>query len=225
MPKIRLHGYPISNYYNRIKLALKIKELEFEEVRAAPAKSGPYLEINPLGVIPTLEYAGVYYCETQPIMEFLEEAFPDATPLLPKSPRERQNLRAIINIIDIHLDRPGRFLRDYKNSGNEITESMRAQVLMDMNRGIYALNKMIVYKPYINSTTITMADCAAFCSIPLLEKFVLKTTGENPLPKLNGFQEYMSFMMRNPTYAEILETEARQNKILERARKIEKARQ
>ena len=32
---IRLHGFPISNYYNRVKMALKLKGLPFEEARVA----------------------------------------------------------------------------------------------------------------------------------------------------------------------------------------------
>ena len=92
---LRLHGFPISNYHNRIKMALKIKGLAFEEVRAAPSKNEDYLKINPLGVIPTLEIDGVFFAETHPTLEYLEEAFPDTTPLMPKNAADRHRVRQL----------------------------------------------------------------------------------------------------------------------------------
>ena len=54
---LTLCGTPISNYYNKVKLALLEKGVEFEEKLVWTDRSPALLEKSPLGKIP--------YCETE----------------------------------------------------------------------------------------------------------------------------------------------------------------
>ena len=52
---LKLHGAPLSNYYNMAKALLLEKRLPFEEVMAAPSQQPAFLEISPMGKIPVLQ--------------------------------------------------------------------------------------------------------------------------------------------------------------------------
>lgn len=217
---LRLHGFPISNYYNRIKMALKIKGLPFEEVRAAPSQTEDYLAVNPLGVIPTLEIDGVFFAETHPTLEYLDEKFPDSTPLMPKDAAERHRVRQIVNYVDIHIDKPIRLLRDFHNAGKETSAVLKDLVKKEVVQATASLNRVAKYAPYIAGNEITLADCAAYCTVPWFIELGMRHLGENPLAGLTAFAEYKTFLDQNPDFAEIHATAAKQIRVLERAKKF-----
>jgi|JI8StandDraft_1071087.scaffolds.fasta_scaffold40525_3 glutathione S-transferase len=217
---IRLHGYPISNYYNRVKMALKIKGLAFEEVKAAPAKDEEYLKINPLGVIPTLEIEGVFFAETHPMLEYLEERFPDTTRLLPKKPEDRHLVRQLVNYIDIHIDKPIRFVRDYHTIDAATPEALKEIIVRELLLAVGSINRAARFAPYIAGNEISFADCAAYCTIPWFALLAERHLGENPLAAIKGFADYKAFLDQNPDFAELHKTAEKQIKVLERAKKF-----
>ncbi|MEE9254525.1 MAG: glutathione S-transferase N-terminal domain-containing protein, partial [Pseudomonadales bacterium] len=52
---LKLHGFPISNYFNMAKIALLEKGIEFEEVTTRPSQEDEYLDRSPMGKVPCLE--------------------------------------------------------------------------------------------------------------------------------------------------------------------------
>jgi glutathione S-transferase len=217
---LRLHGFPISNYYNRIKMALRLKGLAFEEVRAAPSREADYLKMNPLGVIPTLEIDGVFLAETHPTIEYLDDAYPETTQLMPKNALERHRVRQIVNYIDIHIDKPLRVLRDFHSRRKDTSETLKKLVLDEVEQGIESLNRAAKFSPYIAGNEITAADCAAYCTIPWFAELSLKHIGVNPFSALSGFDEYKAFLDQNPDFASIHAAAAKSIKLLERAKKF-----
>ena len=79
---LTLCGFPISNYYNKVKLALLEKDMPFEEeVVTLPISSEAALAASPLGKVPFLRTPQGDLCESQAIMEYIEAACPQP-PLL-----------------------------------------------------------------------------------------------------------------------------------------------
>lgn len=59
-----------------------------------------FLDINPKGLVPAIEYKGGALYESMILCEFLEDAFPDATPhLYPSDPFERAYARIWIDFV------------------------------------------------------------------------------------------------------------------------------
>ena len=55
---LRLHGAPMSSHYNKAKLALLEKGIQFEEVMTMPAQDETVLKYSPIGKIPWIEVDG-----------------------------------------------------------------------------------------------------------------------------------------------------------------------
>ena len=80
---ITLCGLGISNYVNKVKMALLEKGVAFEEERVATGSSDEtVLAATPLGKIPFLRPEHGPLGESQAILEYIEARWP-APPLLP----------------------------------------------------------------------------------------------------------------------------------------------
>jgi glutathione S-transferase len=100
---IRLCGFRISNYHNKVRIALLEKGVAFEEdENVKPSQEGEYLAKSPMGKVPYLEVDGTRIRESSAILEYLEDAYPQK-PLLPSDPVARACARAG----DLHRAAPG----------------------------------------------------------------------------------------------------------------------
>ncbi|MDZ7683926.1 MAG: glutathione S-transferase N-terminal domain-containing protein [Gammaproteobacteria bacterium] len=52
---IKLYGFPISNYFNIVKIALIEKGVDFEFVDTRPSQDDDYLAKSPMGKVPCIE--------------------------------------------------------------------------------------------------------------------------------------------------------------------------
>ena len=69
-----LCGFSLSNYYNKVKLALLEKGVAFtEELVPTGKKSELVLEASPLGKVPFIRTEHGTLCESQVIMDYIEE--------------------------------------------------------------------------------------------------------------------------------------------------------
>ena len=100
---ITLNGFGVSNYYNKLKLLMLEKDIPFEERTIYPWEREQFLQHSPLGKIPYIEVGGRGLSETQPILEFLEDAFPDR-PLLPADVFERAKCRELIQHLELNVE-------------------------------------------------------------------------------------------------------------------------
>ena len=83
---ITLHGFPVSNYYNKVKLALLEKNLSFAEAYVNPKSvDASGMAASPLGKIPFITTPQGTLCESQAIVDYLEAAYPTPA-LLPADP-------------------------------------------------------------------------------------------------------------------------------------------
>jgi glutathione S-transferase len=85
-------------FVQRTWVALEEKGLSYEYREVNPyKKEKEFLEVNPLGLVPALVYHGKSLYESLILNEFLEDAFPDSKPLLPKDSFERARIRLWID--------------------------------------------------------------------------------------------------------------------------------
>lgn len=117
-----LHGYFRSTASYRVRLALNIKGLDFANVshhlRNNEQRAPEYLQLNPQGLVPSLNVGGRILTQSLAICEYLEEAFP-LPPLLPEASFERAQVRAAALVIacDIHPIQNLKILDRLRNNG------------------------------------------------------------------------------------------------------------
>jgi maleylpyruvate isomerase len=95
---MRLYDYWRSSAAYRVRIALNFKGLAYEQVaidlRAGAQRTPEFLELNPQGLVPVLEDDGVRLTQSLPILNYLEERYPEPA-LLPKDAAGRATSRAI----------------------------------------------------------------------------------------------------------------------------------
>jgi maleylacetoacetate isomerase len=95
---MRLYGYFRSSTSYRLRIALELKGLAFENVPvnlvAADNKSGEFTTRNPYGSVPMLEADGRDRAQSMALLEWLEEAYPQP-PLLPTAIEDRYTVREL----------------------------------------------------------------------------------------------------------------------------------
>ncbi len=104
---MKLYGYFRSSAAFRVRIALNLKGLPYEQVaiqlRHNEQQRPEYLKVNPLGLVPALDDDGEVLIESLAIIEYLDETY-GGTPLLPGHPADRARVRGIAHAIacDIH---------------------------------------------------------------------------------------------------------------------------
>ena len=124
---LKLGGFAVSNYYNKVKVALLEKGVPFEEAFCMTSQDEEYRKRSPMGKVPYLEVDGQFLCESQVICEYIEDRYPD-TPLYPKDALERARVRELIATMELHMELVARRLYGQAFFGGTASEETKAQV-------------------------------------------------------------------------------------------------
>lgn len=106
---LKLYGYWRSSAAYRVRIALNLKGLDYEQVPVHLIRDGgeqhapDYALTHPQKLVPVLQHGERKVRQSLAIMEYLEELWPDP-PLLPLAARDRARVRALALLIacDIH---------------------------------------------------------------------------------------------------------------------------
>jgi maleylacetoacetate isomerase len=105
---MKLYNYFRSSASFRVRIGLALKGLPYEYVPVHLArgdhKKDEYTSVSNDGLVPLLEIDGQRLSQSMAIMEFLDERFPESTPLVPRELLPRAQVRALSQSIacEIH---------------------------------------------------------------------------------------------------------------------------
>src|SRR3954451_3070443 len=122
---MKLCGFPISNYYNKVRIAMLEKGVPFEiDPACRPSQEEAFLSRSPMGKVPFLELdGGAQLTESQVICEYLEDAYPHK-PLYPRDAIERAKVRELITIMELHMELVARRLYGQVFFGKPVDEAL-----------------------------------------------------------------------------------------------------
>ncbi len=101
-----LFSYWRSSSTWRVRLALALKEIPYRTQPIHLLRDGgeqnteSFRHLNPNGTVPTLVIDGRLLSESLPIIEYLEEVYPESTRLLPSDPYERFQARRVAELVN-----------------------------------------------------------------------------------------------------------------------------
>lgn len=197
---LTLCGFPVSNYYNKVKLALLEKDVPFVEENVKTGLTDEaVLSASPLAKIPFIRTPQGTLCESEAIVEYIEAAYPNP-PLLPADPFAAAKVRELCIYIDLHLELVARELYYQAFFGGTVSEGTQARVRKQLDKNIPAAKRLLKLAPYAAGDTFTLADCAAYVSLPLVGMATKAIYGEDLL--LTGgidYKAYMKFIGQRPS--------------------------
>ncbi len=186
---LKLCGFPVSNYYNKVKLALLEKGIPFEEEHHGSGKDSIDAG-SPLGKVPFLRTPHGVLCESQAIVEYLEDTQPQP-PLYPRDPFQRAKCRELIHFLELYLELPARRLYPEVFFGISVSDETKQRVREDLDKGIKALAQTAKFATFIAGSELTYADCSALAVLPLLSQSTKKVYGEDFVARIPAAGPYL----------------------------------
>ncbi|MBY0571001.1 MAG: glutathione S-transferase [Burkholderiaceae bacterium] len=193
---IKLCGFAVSNYYNKVKLALLEKDIPFEEVLVWTDRSPDLLRKSPLGKVPYIETEQGALCESQVILDYLEQAYPEK-PLLPADAFAAAKVRELIVFMELHLELLARELYPQAFFGGQVSDEVKTRVEKQLTRHVSAFSQLAKFEHFIAGDQFTMADCVAVCHLPLISLATKAIYGRDFLADL-PVKDYLARMNARP---------------------------
>lgn len=194
---ITLIGFAASNYYNKVKLALREKDVPFDEELAWIGETD--LAASPLGKVPYLRTPDGMLCESSAINEYIEAAFPQV-PLLPADPFAAAKVRELVIYLELHLELVVRNVYAEAFFGGKVSDGLKQLTGKQLARNIAAFGKLARFDtPFIAGDQLTLADCAAVCHLPVLASATKIIYGQDMLAEaLPAARDYLKRMNARP---------------------------
>ena len=203
---LKLCGFHISNYHNKLRIVLLEKGVPFEEdATCKPSQQEEFLARTPIGKVPFLELdGGRRLSESEVIFEYLEEAYPQK-PLLPKDPYERAKVRELVRFLELHVELVARRMYGDVFFKRPASEEVKTAVGKDLAKGLRALRQLVKFDPYIAGKQLTIADCAAFVHLPLVSLVGKLGFGRDFLDDWPQLKPYLQMLGERPAFRTVNE--------------------
>jgi len=202
---LKLCGFRVSNYHNKVRLALLEKGIPHEEdAGCMPSQKDEWVGRSPMGKVPILEVDGTSISESEVICEYLEDAFPQK-PLLPKDPVARARVRELVTHVELHMELVARRLYGAVFFGGKASDETREQVQKDLAKGVRTLQRLAKFDPFIAGKDLTLADCAAFVHLPIVSLATKLAYGADALEGIAQLKPYLRMLGERPAFARVNE--------------------
>ena len=182
-----LHGYWRSGAAYRVRIALALKGLAYEQVnhdlRTGGQADPAYAALHPQRLVPALAVDGLVLTQSVAILEWLDERFPEP-PLLPDDADGRAIVRSMVQAIvtDVHPLHNLRTLKALRAIGAS-EDQVDAWMAHWMTDGFAALETLVARHGdgFAYGATPTLADCVIVPALYSAQRFGIDTA---PYPRL-----------------------------------------
>jgi len=172
----------LSNYSAKVRIALCVKAVAFQEI-APPGgyRSESYRNIAPMGTIPALQVEGQLISESEAILEYLEDRYPEP-PMLPRDALKRAQLRFQSRFHDFYFEPLVRQLFSHV----PISQRKPPEVHKIRSEILQRIAQMSAWPMAFSSQPkdqITLSDCGFLVNLPLAAQLLRACDEDDQLPQ------------------------------------------
>ena len=195
---IKLHGIPVSNYYNMVKLAMLEKGIDFEEIANPASQETEFKKKSPMGKMPFIETDDGCLSETSVILDYLEELYP-AKPLYPSDPFAKAKTREIMRVIEHYIELAGRRHFPHVFFKAPISDTAVEEVRPVLENGLAALKQLCSFGPYLTGSEFSYADIVAHNSFGYASAATQAVYGWDLVAEVPGLSDALAATAARPT--------------------------
>lgn len=190
---MKLHAVTHSPFAARVRMALRVKGLPFEQVAlpGGSTRSAEYLAINPIGKLPVLiTDDGLVIAESETIIDYLEDAFPEPS-LIPPGPADRVQMRNAIRTTELYVV-PALFRLFGQMDPAQRDAGIVAAELDKVRNGLGLVQHFVDDAPFAAAGVLTKADCMilpTFLLIGIIEHLFAVPGMLQEFPRLAGYAD------------------------------------
>ncbi|MBI3372460.1 MAG: glutathione S-transferase [Betaproteobacteria bacterium] len=200
---LKLRGFRISNYHNKVRLALLEKGIPHEEDdKCMVPLTDEQRAASPMGKVPWIQDGALKLSESQAICEYLEDAYPDK-PLYPTDAAARAKVRELMTYLEMHLELVARRLYFEAFFGGKVSDETKKEVERDLAKGVRGLKALVKFDPYIAGKELSYADCAAAVHLPLISMSSKICFGKDALEELPQVKPYLKMLAERPAFRRV----------------------
>ncbi|MGB5706496.1 MAG: glutathione S-transferase family protein [Arenicellales bacterium] len=158
---IRLYALPLSAYCTKVRTVLRIKQVPFEECKPLGGhySNDSYRQHMPPGSIPAIEEGEFKLFDSEAIVEYLEDAYPEV-PMRDHDPQLCAWQRAVAQFHNAKLEPAVRALFPIVKVAPEKRKLYAIEdALAVFNDALRKLETVIEPNPFIGGTEPCLADC------------------------------------------------------------------
>lgn len=193
---MKLYGFFRSGTSHRLRIALNLKGLDYEQVSISLAKNQhhaiEFTQLNPQGFVPVLEVEQGLLTQSPAILEWLEEQYP-TIPLLPTDIFKRAKVRALAAVLgcDIHPLNNKRVLEYLRTTLQHDEVQVLAWCAEWISTGFAALEALLkldnTRENFCYGNTVTLADVYLIPQVYSAKRFKVDLS---PYPTIVSIYEY-----------------------------------
>ncbi|SMR55331.1 unnamed protein product [Zymoseptoria tritici ST99CH_1E4] len=175
-PKLFLYDHPVSSYAQKVRMALRHKQIPFEKETPKNLGSGEqntdFASANMRMEVPALVDGDFKIFGSSAILMYLEDNFPTTPKLLPESPQARAEARMIEDVCDSQYEAVNWCIGEIKwferATGPEAERLLAA--LVDQTKQLQVwLDNLLGSKPFFSGDSVGYAD---FAVAPIVNRSV-----------------------------------------------------
>ena len=202
---MKLYSLDLSPYAARVRISIYAKKLPIEIVAppAAGIKSAEYLALNPMGKIPVLLLDdGVSIPESETIVEYLEDAFPDPS-LRPHGPEAAARVRLIARVAELYVMSPLSALYPHLDPARRDEAAVDAAVAR-LESGISYLETFMAQGPYAAGEKFTTADGQVTPTVFYLNAILSRLDRLEVMSRHERLSAYVRTIKTDPVLAKVM---------------------
>jgi glutathione S-transferase len=204
MSDITVYGIPGSPFLRSVEITLSEKGADYRlrAMSAAEMKTPEHLAMHPFGRIPIFEEGDFRLYETQAIIRYVDEVFPNP-PLTPGNPQARARMNQVIGIIEWYFfpkaAAPIAFNRIIgpRLLGQPGDEAVITEAMPIARTCFAELDRLLGDEPYFTGDRVSLADIMLAAQLDL---FTECAEGRELIQETSGLPAWLGRMLSRPSF-------------------------